>query len=203
MSAPSISSLLIEFPLKMGGIRGRWFLLTDRSNSSIQLSAYKIFLPIAPSTPVLSLHPFFPINSVLTALHAFPMDQDALPNPDQDKAPEQQPVRQASDSAQELRRDTQDGSSGLGAFWAELKRRKVMRVAVTYIIASIAIIEFASATFGYFDIPKWAFQLMTLCLVFGLRFAGFRLQFPAGHGVGSRSLMPCWSFELWVTYTNV
>ena len=62
-------------------------------------------------------------------------------------------------------------SSGLSAFWAELKRRKVMRVAITYIIASIAIIEFASATFGYFDIPKWAFQMMTLCLVCGFPIA--------------------------------
>ena len=62
-------------------------------------------------------------------------------------------------------------SSGPAAFWQELKRRKVMRVAITYIIATIAIIEFASATFGWFDIPVWAFRLVTLCVVCGFPIA--------------------------------
>ena len=75
-----------------------------------------------------------------------------MANHPQDKAPPQKASKNSS-------------------FWTELKRRKVMRVAITYVIASIAIIEFASATFGYFDIPKWAFQLMTLCLVCGFPIA--------------------------------
>lgn len=70
--------------------------------------------------------------------------------------------------------------SGIAAFWQELRRRKVMRVAITYIIVSIAIIEFASSTFGWFDIPKWAFQLVTLCVICG---------FPV-------VLIIAWAFEL-------
>jgi hypothetical protein len=73
-------------------------------------------------------------------------------------------------------------NDGLSAFWAELtcpsqlferrgKRRKVMRVAITYAIASIAIIEFASATFGWFNLPAWAFRLVTLCVILGFPIA--------------------------------
>ena len=61
--------------------------------------------------------------------------------------------------------------SGLSAFWAELKRRKVMRVAITYIIASIGIIEFASVTFEGFGIPLWAFRFVMLMVFMGFPIA--------------------------------
>ena len=49
------------------------------------------------------------------------MDNDIPPSPDRVKAPESyQPVRHASDSAEELRRDTQDGFNGLVVFRKEL-----------------------------------------------------------------------------------
>jgi len=70
--------------------------------------------------------------------------------------------------------------SGLSAFWAELKRRKVMRVAITYIIASIAIIEFASVTFEGFGIPVWAFRFVMLMVIMG---------FPL-------AIILAWAFEL-------
>ena len=60
------------------------------------------------------------------------MDQDAPSSPDRNKAPEQQPVRQDFD---ELSRVTQSHASGLGKFWAELKRRKVVRVVMVYTFA--------------------------------------------------------------------
>ncbi|MDA1066827.1 MAG: hypothetical protein O3C43_10015 [Verrucomicrobia bacterium] len=71
-------------------------------------------------------------------------------------------------------------SSGLSAFWAELKRRKVTRVAITYAVVAWLIIQIASSTFGWFDIPKWAFRLVTLCVILG---------FPL-------AIILAWAFEL-------
>ncbi|MDA0348079.1 MAG: hypothetical protein O3C43_10070 [Verrucomicrobia bacterium] len=62
-------------------------------------------------------------------------------------------------------------SSGLAAFWQELKRRKVMRVAITYAVVAWLIIQVASSTFGWFDIPAWAFRLVTLCVILGFPLA--------------------------------
>ena len=73
-----------------------------------------------------------------------------------------------------------DKPTGIGKFWAELKRRKVMRVAITYIVASIAIIEFASVTFEGFGIPVWAFRFVMLMLFMG---------FPI-------AIILAWAFEL-------
>lgn len=53
---------------------------------------------------------------------------------------------------------TGTGQAGLSAFWAELKRRKVMRVGITYAIVAWLIIQVASTTFGSFGIPEWAFR---------------------------------------------
>jgi len=90
------------------------------------------------------------------------MDNDPKPKPDQN-------------SSQKAERYT-----GLSAFWAELKRRKVMRVAITYIVASIAIIEFASVTFEGFGIPIWAFRFVMLMVFMG---------FPI-------AIILAWAFEL-------
>jgi TolB-like protein len=76
--------------------------------------------------------------------------------------------------------DSASPPTGLAAFWAELKRRKVMRVAVTYAVVAWLIIQVASSTFGWFDIPKWAFRLVALCVVLG---------FPV-------ALIITWAFEL-------
>ena len=43
--------------------------------------------------------------------------------------------------------------SGLSAFWAELKRRKVMRVAITYAVVAWVIMQVADPAFEGFDIP--------------------------------------------------
>ena len=70
--------------------------------------------------------------------------------------------------------------TGLGAFWAELKRRKVMRVAITYAVAAWLIIQIASTTFGDFGIPVWAFRFVVIML---------GLFFPV-------AIILAWAFEL-------
>ena len=71
-------------------------------------------------------------------------------------------------------------SSGLGAFWAELKRRKVMRVAITYAVVAWLIIQVAATTFEGFGIPIWAFRFVMLCVILG---------FPL-------AIILAWAFEL-------
>jgi len=55
--------------------------------------------------------------------------------------------------------------SGLSAFWAELKRRKVMRVAITYAVVAWLIIQVANATFAEFGIPLWAYRFVVIMLL--------------------------------------
>ena len=71
-------------------------------------------------------------------------------------------------------------SSGLGAFWAEVKRRKVMRVAITYAVVAWLVIQVAATTFPALLIPDWALRLVTMCIILG---------FPVG-------LILAWAFEL-------
>ncbi|MBK1879684.1 hypothetical protein [Pelagicoccus mobilis] len=65
-------------------------------------------------------------------------------------------------------------------FFAELKKRKVTRVAVTYAVVAWLIIQVAAATFGGFGIPVWAFRFVVIMLVLG---------FPV-------ALILAWAFEL-------
>ena len=58
--------------------------------------------------------------------------------------------------------------SGLSAFWAELKRRKVMRVAITYAVVAWLITQIASTNFGDFGIPVWALSLVVMCVILGI-----------------------------------
>jgi hypothetical protein len=44
-------------------------------------------------------------------------------------------------------------SSGLAAFWQELKRRKVMRVGITYAVVAWLVIQVAVSTFPTLRIP--------------------------------------------------
>lgn len=70
--------------------------------------------------------------------------------------------------------------SGLTAFWAELKRRKVTRVSITYAVAAWLIIQVADTTFAGFGIPLWAFRFVMLCVILG---------FPV-------AIILAWAFEL-------
>jgi TolB-like protein len=71
-------------------------------------------------------------------------------------------------------------ASGLSAFWAELKRRRVMRVAITYVVAAWIAIQVSTTVFPQLGIPEWAAKLVTLLLLIG---------FPI-------ALIIAWAFEL-------
>lgn len=65
-------------------------------------------------------------------------------------------------------------------FFAELKRRKVYRVAIAYAVVSWLLIQIATQVFPFFDIPTWAVRLVVLLLVLG---------FPV-------ALLLAWAFDL-------
>jgi TolB-like protein/Tfp pilus assembly protein PilF len=56
-------------------------------------------------------------------------------------------------------------------FIAELRRRKVFRVAITYAVVAWLIIQVASATFEGFGIPEWAFRFVVVMLILGFPIA--------------------------------
>lgn len=59
-------------------------------------------------------------------------------------------------------------NSALQRFWQELKRRKVTRVAVVYMVTGWLIIQVAETTFASFGIPEWAFRFVALMVLLGL-----------------------------------
>jgi len=65
-------------------------------------------------------------------------------------------------------------------FFAELKRRKVYRVAVAYAVLSWLLIQIATQVFPFFEIPMWAVRLVIVLLVLG---------FPV-------ALLLAWAFDL-------
>ena len=65
-------------------------------------------------------------------------------------------------------------------FFAELKRRKVYRVAVAYAVVSWLLIHIATQVFPFFEIPMWVVRLVVVILALG---------FPA-------ALLLAWAFDL-------
>ena len=65
-------------------------------------------------------------------------------------------------------------------FFAELKRRNVYRVAITYGVVGWLLMQVASQIFPFFEIPNWAVRLIVLVIVIG---------FPI-------ALVIAWAFEL-------
>ncbi len=68
------------------------------------------------------------------------------------------------------------GTSGWGVasehgFFAELKRRHVVRVAIAYVIAGWLIVQVATQVFPFFRIPDWAVRLVVLLLIIGFPIA--------------------------------
>jgi len=66
------------------------------------------------------------------------------------------------------------------SFWAELKDRKVTRVAMVYALVGWLVIQVAETTFPVLLIPGWALSLVIMCILLG---------FPI-------SLILAWAFEL-------
>ncbi len=65
-------------------------------------------------------------------------------------------------------------------FFTELKRRKVYRVAVTYAVLAWLLIQIATQTLPFFEIPAWTVRLIIVALVLG---------FPV-------ALLLSWAFDL-------
>jgi TolB-like protein/Flp pilus assembly protein TadD len=56
-------------------------------------------------------------------------------------------------------------------FFGEVKRRKVYRVAVAYVIAAGGVIQLASAAFPAWELPNWALRLVIALLLLGFPIA--------------------------------
>ena len=54
----------------------------------------------------------------------------------------------------------QSESLVMSGFFEEVKRRKVYRVAVAYVIAAGGVIQLASAAFPAWELPNWALRLV-------------------------------------------
>src|SRR5439155_21557927 len=52
-------------------------------------------------------------------------------------------------------------------FFAEIKRRKVHRVAIAYAVAGWLLIQIATQVFPFFEIPNWAVRLVVVMLALG------------------------------------
>src|SRR5437773_9214819 len=65
-------------------------------------------------------------------------------------------------------------------FFAELKRRKVYKVAIAYGVVAWLLMQVASQIFPFFEIPNWGVRLVVLLLVIG---------FPV-------AVILAWAFEL-------
>jgi TolB-like protein/Tfp pilus assembly protein PilF len=64
-----------------------------------------------------------------------------------------------------------DGHSGLKRWLGELRRRKVIRVAVTYLIAGWVLIQIAETTFAPLGLPDWTIKLVIVLIVLGFPLA--------------------------------
>jgi len=71
-------------------------------------------------------------------------------------------------------------SVAMTGFFEEVKRRKVYRVAVAYIIVAGGVIQLASAAFPAWELPNWALRLVIVLLLIG---------FPV-------ALMLAWAFDV-------
>ncbi len=57
--------------------------------------------------------------------------------------------------------------SALSQFLAELKRRRVVRVAAVYLAASFVVLQAAPSLFQALLLPDWAFRLLVVLLILG------------------------------------
>src|SRR5437773_361373 len=62
-------------------------------------------------------------------------------------------------------------SVAMSGFFEEVKRRKVYRVAVAYVIAAAGIIQLGSAAFPAWELPNWALRLVIVLLLVGFPIA--------------------------------
>ena len=56
-------------------------------------------------------------------------------------------------------------------FFSELKRRNVYKVAVAYAVVGWLVVQVATQTFPFFEIPNWSVRLVILLVVIGFPIA--------------------------------
>src|SRR5450755_2266759 len=61
--------------------------------------------------------------------------------------------------------------SEMSGFFEEVRRRKVYRVAVAYVVAAGGMIQLASAAFPAWELPSWALRLVIVLLLIGFPIA--------------------------------
>ena len=59
----------------------------------------------------------------------------------------------------------------MGGFWAELKRRNVVKVGIAYCAAGWLAIQVASVLFPMFGAPAWILKVVTTLVILGLPLA--------------------------------
>jgi len=64
-----------------------------------------------------------------------------------------------------------EGPSRLQSWFAELRRRKVFRVAVAYVLAAWALIQVADAIFEPLGLPGWSMKLLIVLVALGFPLA--------------------------------
>jgi adenylate cyclase len=68
-------------------------------------------------------------------------------------------------------RDIRQMAAPLRQFWQELKRRKVIRVAVAYAVVAWVVVEVASVLLPTLLLPDWSVRLVTVLALLGFPFA--------------------------------
>ena len=66
-------------------------------------------------------------------------------------------------------------------FFSELKRRNVYKVAVAYAVVGWLVVQVATQTFPFFEVPNWSVRLVILLVVIGFPIAliiAWARQFP-------------------------
>ena len=64
-----------------------------------------------------------------------------------------------------------DTNATLARWFAELRRRKVVRVAIVYVVIAWLLIQVADATFEPIGLPDWANRLVIVLVVLGFPLA--------------------------------
>jgi TolB-like protein len=88
-----------------------------------------------------------------------------------DRAQRDRSARELLEALKELRRKLDFESFVKGGFFEEVKRRKVYRVAVAYIIAAAGMIQLASAVIPAWDLPIWTLRSVVALLLIGFPLA--------------------------------
>ncbi len=89
------------------------------------------------------------------------------------------------EALKDLRRKLEFESLFKGGLFEEVKRRKVYRVAVAYVIAAAGIIQLASVLIPAWDLPNWALRWVVVLLLIGFPLAlilGWVFDFTS-HGI--------------------